>query len=234
MADQADQETAIAESVEKGGFSKPIGVAGVYIPSGYVFDEFLHELQGDKGRKIYREMSDNDSVIGAFLYTADSILRSAEWHVDPAEADTDGEYAEFFKTCMDDMESTWSEFISAVHTQLVFGWSFFEKVYKRRIGPYEKNSAYRSKYTDGRIGFQDLAPRAQETLQRWDVDERDNPIGFIQQTLRGEILNIPFERGVLFRTRTNKGNPEGRSILRNAYTSYYFKKNIQTIEAIIS
>ncbi len=35
-----------------------------------------------------------------------------------------------------------------------------------------------------------------------------------------------------FRTTTFKDNPEGRSILRNAYRSWWFIKNIQQIEAI--
>ena len=33
-------------------------------------------------------------------------------------------------------------------------------------------------------------------------------------------------------TRNRKNNPEGKSILRNAYTSWYYKTNIQRIEAI--
>lgn len=37
---------------------------------------------------------------------------------------------------------------------------------------------------------------------------------------------------MLFRTESVKDNPEGRSILRNAYRSWYFKRRIQEIEAI--
>ena len=37
---------------------------------------------------------------------------------------------------------------------------------------------------------------------------------------------------MLFRTRSRKDNPEGRSILRNAYRSWYFKRRIQEIEGI--
>ena len=37
---------------------------------------------------------------------------------------------------------------------------------------------------------------------------------------------------MLFRTESIKDNPEGRSILRNAYRSWYFKRRIQEIEAI--
>ena len=39
-------------------------------------------------------------------------------------------------------------------------------------------------------------------------------------------------KAMLFRTESVKDNPEGRSILRNAYRSWYFKRRIQEIEAI--
>ncbi|MGI6498023.1 MAG: hypothetical protein ACOX0U_04265 [Oscillospiraceae bacterium] len=37
---------------------------------------------------------------------------------------------------------------------------------------------------------------------------------------------------MIFRTKSRKGSPEGRSILRNAYRSWYFKRRIQEIEGI--
>ena len=43
---------------------------------------------------------------------------------------------------------------------------------------------------------------------------------------------IPMEKCLLFRTQTHKNNPEGRSILRNAYRSWYFKKRIEEIEGV--
>lgn len=39
-------------------------------------------------------------------------------------------------------------------------------------------------------------------------------------------------KALLFRTKSRKNNPEGRSILRNAYRSWYFKRRIQEIEGI--
>ena len=32
---------------------------------GFFYEEFLRELQGRKGVEVYREMADNDDVIGA-------------------------------------------------------------------------------------------------------------------------------------------------------------------------
>jgi hypothetical protein len=39
-------------------------------------------------------------------------------------------------------------------------------------------------------------------------------------------------KALLFRTMARKGNPEGRSVLRNAYRPWYYKKNIESIEGI--
>ena len=46
------------------------------------------------------------------------------------------------------------------------------------------------------------------------------------------LYTIPIEKALLFRTKSRKNNPEGRSVLRNAYRSWYFKRRIQEIEGI--
>ena len=45
---------------------------------------------------------------------------------------------------------------------------------------------------------------------------------------------IPIEKSLLFRFRSHKNNPEGRTggLLRNAYRSWFFSKRIQEIEAV--
>ena len=46
------------------------------------------------------------------------------------------------------------------------------------------------------------------------------------------VVEIPLSKGLLFRTQINKDNPEGKSLLRNAYRAWYFKKHIEEIEGI--
>ena len=46
------------------------------------------------------------------------------------------------------------------------------------------------------------------------------------------LYTIPIDKALLFRTKSRKDNPEGRSILRNAYRSWYFKRRIQEVEGI--
>ena len=48
----------------------------------------------------------------------------------------------------------------------------------------------------------------------------------------GGTYIIPIEKSLLFRTTTAKNNPEGSSILSNAYRPWFFKRRIEEIEAV--
>ena len=210
------------------------GKTGLYrFNTGWIYEEFLRELQGRRGIEVYKEMSENDDVIGAILFATEMLMRQSEWSVQeagPGQADKDA--AEFVRTCMDDMEETWSDFISEVLSFLTYGWSYHEIVYKRRMGN-TKNPETRSKYSDGLIGWRKLPIRSQDTLWEWKYDERDNLIGLIQcAPPMYEQVFIPLEKALHFKTKSRKGNPEGRSILRNSYRGWYFKRRIQEIEGI--
>lgn len=200
---------------------------------GVFNEEFLPELSGIRGIKTYREMLDNDDTIGAIMFAIKMLIRQVKWHVEPGGDSTkDREAAEFVESCMDDMQNTWTDTISEVLSFLAYGWSFHEIVYKRRMGK-TKNRKTSSKYSDRLIGWQKIPPRAQDTLYRWEYDDKDNLIGMTQQPPPDYgLLTIPINKAMLFRTESIKDNPEGRSILRNAYRSWYFKRRIQTIEAI--
>ena len=200
---------------------------------GVFNEEFLPELSGIRGIKTYREMLDNDDTIGAIMFAIKMLIRQVKWHVEPGgDSAKDREAAEFVESCMDDMQNTWTDTISEILSFLAYGWSFHEIVYKRRSGK-TKNRKTSSKYSDGLIGWQKIPPRAQDTLYRWEYDDKDNLIGMTQQPPPDYgLLTIPIDKAMLFRTESIKDNPEGRSILRNAYRSWYFKRRIQEIEAI--
>lgn len=63
-----------------------IGSTGLVQYGGFVRDEFLPQLQGDRGLKVYREMSDNNDVVGGLLFAIDMLIRQVEWRIEPAEA----------------------------------------------------------------------------------------------------------------------------------------------------
>lgn len=212
---------------------KEIGRIGQRRYGGIIYEEFLQELQGRKGIEAYREMSDNDDVIGAILYAIEMLVRQTTWTVEPGgSTPADREAAEFVQSCMDDMQSTWVDTVSEILSFLTYGWSFHEIVYKRRMGN-TRDIRTRSKFSDGLIGWAKLPIRAQETLYQWEYDDADNLVGMTQMPPPDfGLFTIPLSKGMLFRTRSRKDNPEGRSILRNAYRSWYFKRRIQEIEGI--
>lgn len=213
--------------------SKEIGRVGQRRYGGIFYEEFLSELRGRKGAEVFTEMSNNDETIGAILFAIEMLVRQASWNVEPGGSTAkDREAAEFVKSCMDDMQQTWIDTISEILSFLTYGWSFHEIVYKRRMGRTKDNRTS-SKYDDGLIGWMKLPIRSQETLYQWEYDDQDNLIGMTQMPPPDfGLITIPMSKAMLFRTRSRKDNPEGRSILRTAYRSWYFKRRIQEIEGI--
>ena len=213
--------------------NKEIGRIGQRRYGGVIYEEFLHELRGKRGIAVYSEMSENDDVVGAILFAIEMLVKQCDWNVEPAgDMPQDIEAAEFVQSCMDDMQETWIDTSSEILSFLTFGWSYHEIVYKRRMGN-TKDGRTKSKYSDGLIGWRKLPIRAQETLYQWEYDEEDNLVGMTQMPPPNYgIYTIPKSKALLFRTKSRKDNPEGRSILRNAYRSWYFKRRIQEIEGI--
>lgn len=195
-------------------------------------EEFLPELQGIRGVHAYTEMADNDATIGAIIFAIENLMRQCEFHVEPASYSAkDKEAAEFVESCMNDMERTWADTLSEILSFLIYGWSYHEIVYKRRIGK-TSSPITNSKYNDGLIGWRKLPIRSQDTLYGWEYkDGTDDLTGMVQTPPPTyEHLTIPIEKALHFRTRSRKDNPEGRSILRTAYRAWYFKKRMEEIE----
>lgn len=213
--------------------NKEIGRIGQRRYGGTIYEEFLPELRGHRGIAAYTEMSENDDIVGAILFAIEMLVRQCDWNVEPGgDTAKDKEAAEFVESCMNDMQDTWIDTISEILSFLTYGWSYHEIVYKRRMGN-TKDPRTKSKYSDGLIGWRKLPIRSQETLYQWEYDNEDNLLGMTQMPPPDfGTFTIPIEKALLFRTKSRKNNPEGRSILRNAYRSWYFKRRIQEIEGI--
>lgn len=204
------------------------GSTGLRRSGGTVTEEFLPQLHGTKGFKVYREMRDNDPVIGAMLYAIDKVITRLEWHVEGDDERT----ATFVDECLHDMSDSWDATLQNILSMLVYGWSFHEIVYKIRRGD-TGDAKTSSRYNDNRIGWRKWPVRAQETLQEWMLDDRGGIQGMVQtDPAVGSMFRIPIEKALLFRTTTNRNNPEGYSLLRNAYRPWFYKRRIEEIEAI--
>ena len=223
-----------SNDLEEFGLLDVLGKPGLNQYGGILDEEWMRQIKGTKGVKAFQEMRDNDPIIGAILYAVKTLVRQTKWRIEPSEDTPEHQaVADFVEECREDMDHTWHDLLAEILSMLPFGWSYFECVYKYRRGPDAKERSERSRFSDGKIGWRKIAIRAQETLSRWEFDEDGTTLGMWQQPPPDyQKRFIPMEKALLFRTETHKDNPEGRSILRNAYRSWFYLKRIQEIEAI--
>ena len=226
----------MVKKLSQGKATQTLGVAGDNTRNGQIrADEFLPELRGRKAVRKYREMRDNDATIGAVMYSVEQILRDVDLHVKPVDDTPEAKVeADFVKSVLDDMDHTLDDHISEALSYLSYGFGWFEVIYKRRVGPNERSDKKHSKFTDGRLGIKKIAARAPWTINKFDVNQKTGDVLGIEQSvgpMNGKNY-IPVNKSLYYRTTSINGDPSGRSILRNAYTSYEYLNNIQAIEAI--
>ena len=216
-----------------------LGATGLWRTGGFVIDDILPQLRGRQALTAYRDMAENDPVIGAILFAIERVILQVDWRIDPYSENTlppteaDTEAAAFIQSCMDDMSHSWHELMIAICSFLTYGWSYFEIVYKQRKGPDQKDPALRSNYSDNKIGWRKIVMRAQDSLWQWQFDESGGIKAMIQRDpTTGRLNVIPIEKALLFRTTSARGNPEGRSILRSSFKAWYYKRRIEEFEAV--
>lgn len=210
-----------------------VGSSGLKRSGGLVTEEFHPRLTGRKAALVYREMSDNEASVGALLRAISSLVRKTIWTSEPAdESDEAKAEAAFLDECREDMSHTWEDMVAEALGCVVYGFAPLEKVYKVRGGPDQTDPSMRSRYTDGKFGWRKIALRAQDTVGEWVFDE-DGGVAGLYQVAAPTFARvfIPMPKLCLVRLDAPKNNPEGRSVLRSAYRSWYFLKRFQEIEA---
>jgi hypothetical protein len=213
-----------------------LGSTGLNQWGGHIREEYLRELIGVRGMKVFREMS-NDDIIGACLFAITTFAGQTDWMVktvDQTPNNQDAEKKEFLETALfKDMQEPFTMILSEILTMLIYGFAPMEIVYKKRGGPDTGNLNEKSNYTDGRIGWRKWPIRAQETVDRWQFEQKSGEVeGFWQKTNDRKPVFIPSEKFLHFRTSLHRGNPEGRSILRNAYIKWWRRRRLEELEGI--
>ena len=203
-----------------------LGISTKHRMGRNLYDDFLPQLRGTRAAKTYREMADNDATIAGILFAIDNLLGELTWTYIPPEAEAENpeaqEQADFANECLEDMTVAFGEHITTALTMLPYGFSDFEIVYRLR------NEESGSKFDDGRWGWRKFAFRPQDTVTEIPTDEHGGLLGIVQQTNRAGQVFIPIEKLVHYRTTSARG-PEGKSILRGAYVSWFRKKRSEEL-----
>lgn len=234
------------ETVQKALDDKPerfklseSGYLGLNIFSGVTTDELTKELNFPQSVRTFKEMSYHGTINGALtLYY--NLISKVDWRYKAPVGATEEEkkQAEIINQMMHDMDQPWEEFISEVLSAQMYGFSVHEKVYRRRL----KTSG--SKYNDGLIGWKKLPIRNQETIDKFIFSADGNEITGVKQVInssndlynrysnlgKNEVI-LPRSKFMLFRVGKHKGDPFGKSPLRDAYSSWKYLTIIEEIEA---
>ncbi len=216
-----------------------MGNLGLSVFGGVTDSELRSELNFPHSIKTYKTMSAH-SAINSALTLFDNIVGKAKWNMVPPKEASEEEkrQCKIVEEMMHDMEGTWPEFIRDVLSMNMFGFAVHEKVYRKR---YTSNG---SKYNDGVIGWKKLPIRAQETIEKFIFSPDGNDILGVKQNLSGisdqynrfsgreskEVV-LPRSKIMLFRSGKHRGDPFGKSPLRDAYLAWRFLTALEDLEA---
>lgn len=236
------QRAATVRTEDVSAFSE-IGVTGLRQFAGYLKEEFITDMADRTGRARFNEMVSNHPMIRAGMNTIGQHMLQIPIRVEAGgDSNEDRRAADLVETSLRDMSFSWSDTLLNIQTRLVYGWQLSEITYKRRLGddpPVQVDDKGNrvelptSQYSDGLIGWRKWAPRSQRSLLRWDFDDEGGVRGMYQQAApKYETRYLPLGKCLLFRANAINDNPEGESLLRGCYTSWYTQKQLQFIQAV--
>lgn len=201
--------------------TKPGGTTSVEHHGGYVTSKERNPKLREKRRyQEFNEMILNQPVIGAGVRTFFAVMKQVEWTVVPIEGDADSErYAEAVQEVIDNLESGWPQVIQKIAGYVFFGFSVQEWTALR--------------LPSGVIGFKDIAPRAQHTIERWEIQDDGSITGLTQRNVNSsEELYLERRRLVYAVDDALTDNPEGLGLFRQLYATYQRLETYKVIEEI--
>lgn len=233
-ANDKPKEKTAALAADEGAVTPRItlgegGYTGLRSINGRIFEDLHRAFQYPQFYCTIDEMR-KTAIIASALNVYRILLSGVKWHVEPPVGATQEQKAraKFVESLKDDMENSWEEFIADMIDYLPYGFSVQEKVFRRRL---TKNG---SRYNDGKIGLRKIAPRAQETIERWEFSKDGRELLGVYQSLsrmenshlylsnanENGSIRISRDKFMLFTADSTRGNPQGNSILKGVYHSW--------------
>lgn len=201
-----------------------------------VIRELVPELVSSYGRLITYGKMMNDAGVDMSIRAVKTPVLGAEFFVDPYSSDSlDVEIAEFVEANL--IGGMSAPFLNSMEDILHFyedGFSVLEKVYElREWRPTGSRSGANSKnYTM----LKKLGVRHSSTVKEIDYDDNGGPTGIIQSAIKADNsqadVTIDISKLMIFTFGKRGGDLTGKSLLRTAYSHWYYKTHFYKIDAI--
>jgi len=188
-------------------------------------DEYFSTLTWPNDIKIYDKMQRSDSQVKAILLLMELPIRSTKWFITPADDSSQAKKnADFIEETLFTgppvgMQFHWDDFLKNVCSMFAYGHSIFEKVYEVR---------------DGYLKWKKFAIRPQSTIYDFMYDGVGDPASIQQYNVsqNWQIIDIPFDKLLVFSHDMQQGDYRGRSVLRSAYKHWSIKDFLYKITNI--
>lgn len=187
--------------------SKTVGAAGTAIYGGFIQSrEKSSALTGAQRYQTFSEILANVSIVAAGTRFFLNLVSKAAWKVEPAivpgQEARAVELAELVEDILHDMATPWHRIIRRSAMYRMYGFSVQEWTAKHR--------------EDGAIGFLDIEPRAQITIERWDADYHGRVFGCVQRAPQdSELIYLPVKKLLYMVDDSLNDSPEGLGLFRH-------------------
>jgi hypothetical protein len=193
--------------------------------------EYNPELRDLQGLRKFAEMKKSDATVRSTLRAIKTPILDARWSVIPAsQSSQDTKIAEFVTwNLTQGMTISWSQVLYEALLMLDYGYYMFEKVFTN-THPDMPN----------KICWQKFAPRHPMDVVEWSFDSNGgpssvdlyNPTQLATATAANSTITIPIGKLAVMTFEKEAGDMTGISLLRSAYKPWYYKTQLEKIDAI--
>lgn len=195
------------------------GASGSVVYNGYLQeDEKDARVSGQQKFVTYSDNLANVPIIAAGVRFFLHLVTKANWRVIPADESAKAqELADNVAFALGDMETPWYRVVRRAAMSRFYGFSLQEWTAKRNI--------------QGFVGFDDMAPRPQRTIERWDIDNNGRVIGVIQRDPQdGREIYLPISKLLYLVDDTINDSPVGLGLFRHTVDAAHRLKRYELLE----
>jgi hypothetical protein len=194
--------------------------------------EYNPELRDLQGLRKFDEMWRSDSTVRGTVRAMMTPILTARWFIKPAsDSAQDKKIADFvYWNLTEGMTISWAQIVYEALLMLKYGYYMFEKVY----------TSSKSTPFGTRTCWQKFAPRHPMDVVEWHWDGNGgpesvdvyNPVQLTSGGVDNTTKNIPIDKLAVFTFDKEAGDMTGVSLLRSAYKPWYYKTQLEKIDAI--
>lgn len=181
-----------------------LGSPGTAIYGGYVVENEKDSTLTDRERyKTFSEALANTAVVAAGVRYFLNLAAGATWTFEPAETPAGEDFAKRAERMMtEDPVTSWPRIVRRAAMYRFYGFSIQEWTARRD--------------DEGALTFADIAPRAQITIERWDVNTDGTVNGMVQRNPQNQQeIYLPRGKTIYMVDDTLNDSPMGLGLFRH-------------------